>query len=567
MCAELRLPADRRDTPSVPPFRGEALTLSAALRERLTRPGPGLLLFLLVLAAMIVASVSASRGIRQFSGAVETPIACDDFGYLRQAQLFRQAGLLRGLDTEIGDAVTRALIGALKASGLPPRGWQEPVAPHCHHYKPSVDKVVLQYPPGTGFLLAPWPEGQQSRIVARLSALFILAVLIAVMVRARSAWVPVLAAGLAVICFVTLGRFGWSMSIGPSVAFAFALGYIAAARLDFTDLQSGWRWHALAGLLLGLAADVRIPNLFMVAGFAACYGVEWLWRPSLRGLAAPMAFGAALIAGLMPVLAANWINAGGPFNTTYSAVDAAHPVLDWAVLQGGLRAFFVDMPLSGRTILLGAAPPVVLAIVLLRRFEMRAAMALLAAAVNLVSNVGYFVLHDPRAPYYPVPVAVFAASAATFALIGIARPGAAAAGWRRWRVIAGALCFAVICIAVARMSIPVSPLFRDATLHRAFDSRTIVWADLKTGFFNYFQGRQASKLPTVGAGGEDPIIAAAGRLGVTQVAVADSPRMAELVRRLQAEGRAAPAGRAYGDDVFIVCPVRMAGTQCPASAP
>ncbi len=516
---------------------------------------------------MVVASVSASRNIRIVDGAVETPIACDDFGYLRQARLFREAGLVRGLNTEITDDVTRALVGALKASGLPPGGWQEAVAPHCHHYKPSVDKVVLQYPPGTGFLLSFWPEGQQSRITARLAVLFILGALIAVMVRARSMWAPVLAAALAVFCFVTLGRYGWSMSIGPSVAFAFALGWLVAMRLDFTNLSSGWHWHALAGLLLGLAADVRVPNLFMVAGFAACYGVAWLWRPGLRGLTAPAAFGIALAVGIAPVLLANWINAGGPFNTTYSAVDAARPVLDWAALQGGLRDFFVTMPHSGQTIVLGAVAPVVLGVVLLRRFEPRAAMVLLAATVNLVTNVGYFVLHDPRAPYYPVPVAVFAATAATFALIGMARPGPAAGEGLRVRWIAGVVCFAVTAVVIATRSIPVSPLFRDAGLHRSFDNRTIVWADLKSGYFHYFQGRQASKLPTAGEGGVDAVIAAAGRLGFAQVAVADSAAMSRLVGRLQTEGRAAPAGKAYGDDVFIVCPVRMTGERCPDPTP
>jgi hypothetical protein len=137
----------------------------------------------------------------------------------------------------------------------------------------------------------------------------------------------------------------------------------------------------------------------------------------------------------------------------------------------------------------------------------------------------------------------------------------------RLRWIAGAVCFAVTCLAVAGMSIPVSPLLRDAGLHRAFDSRTIVWADLKTGFFHYFQGRQASKLPVAGQDGADAIIAAAGRLGFTQVAVADSSAMSGLIKRLQAEGRAMPAGKAYGDDVFVICQVRLSDGRCPKTTP
>jgi hypothetical protein len=42
--------------------------------------------------------------------------------------------------------------------------------------------------------------------------------------------------------------------------------------------------------------------------------------------------------------------------------------------------------------------------------------------------------------------------------------------------------------------------------------------------------------------------------------------MAALIERLRSDGRAAPAGKAYGDDVYVICAVRMTGALCPTSA-
>lgn len=518
----------------------------------------------LVLAAMLLASVAAYQSVRRIDRAVELPVGCDDFGYLRQARLVRDVGPLRALDTAINDDLTVAMIRAFKSSGLPVNVWQEAAAPHCHHYKPHVDRIVLQYPPGTGFVLSLFPEGQQSRTAARLVVLAILAGMLAAMVRIYAAAVALLALYLSAACFSVLGWFGSSMSIPSSIALAFALAYLLAAKLDFSDLTKGWRWHAAAGLLLGIATTIRIPNLFLIAGFAACYGVAWLRRPSLLGLLGPAAFGAALVAGLLPVLAANAINAGSPWATTYSAVDAARPMLDWTVFREGVSAFFVEHPHTARTMALSIAPPIVLAVALLRRFEWRAAMVLLAAAVNLVTNLGYFILHDPRAPYYPVPMAMFVAASSCFALIGMARHSFDGSEGLRFRRIAAALCLAAVVAAVALRPVPVSALFKDASLHRTFDGKTVVWADLKSGYFHFFQGRQASKLATATADGQDRIMAVVAELGLSQIAISDSRPMAVLIERLRGEGRAAPAGRLYDNDMFVVCPVRLVGGRCPA---
>src|SRR3954447_17417434 len=63
----------------------------------------------IVLAAVVVMAATAFLAMRQASRAVELPIGCDDFGYLRQARLFREAGFVQGLNTAITDDLTVSL--------------------------------------------------------------------------------------------------------------------------------------------------------------------------------------------------------------------------------------------------------------------------------------------------------------------------------------------------------------------------------------------------------------------------------------------------------------------------
>src|SRR6266849_8628735 len=82
----------------------------------------------------------------------------DDVCYLRQAHLFKQFGL-DGLNTDIKRDDDHYLVDKLKAIGFP--DWNDPARIPCHPWKPETNKYVLQYPPGTGFMLALFPEGFQ----------------------------------------------------------------------------------------------------------------------------------------------------------------------------------------------------------------------------------------------------------------------------------------------------------------------------------------------------------------------------------------------------------------------
>lgn len=509
----------------------------------------------IVLGAMILTAAAAFYGVKRNLKNVEQPIGCDDFGYMRQAQLINARGLASGLDTRIDDATTGALIRAFRDRDFPAEDWQELVAPHCHHYKSSVERVILQYPPGTGSLMAPFPAGRQARLMLVCVAAVLLAGFLIVLVRTRSAAGAVLVAGLAGLCFNAFDAFGWSMSIGPSLLCAVVLGYLLATKLDFLRLDHEWRWHAVAGLVLGLSVVVRIPNAFMIAGFAACYAIAWFRRPSLWALTAPAAFALAMIVGMSPVFWVNAINAGSALSTTYSTVDAARPLLNWQHFREGVRYFLVDEPATARIILLSAAAMVIVAVLNWRQRDRQVSAVLIAATVNLTSNLGYFILHYPRAPYYPVPVAIFAVSASVFAWHAVAQrkaSDAVPANALAWRRGAALICFLIVAVVVGRSKMPLSALFSEPDAHRRFDEEAVIWADLTTGYFQYFQGRQASKLAAGSVAAQDRAIEIVSGLGRSQIVVADSPSMMPLVARLNAQGRLLPIGLTYGHDTFMI---------------
>ena len=59
---------------------------------------------------------------------------------------------LSGIDTDIVRDDDRYLANKLKEIDFP--DWNDPARAPCHTPMPASNKIVLQYPPGTGFVLA-----------------------------------------------------------------------------------------------------------------------------------------------------------------------------------------------------------------------------------------------------------------------------------------------------------------------------------------------------------------------------------------------------------------------------
>src|SRR5215469_7523963 len=80
----------------------------------------------------------------------------DDICYLRQAHLFQRFGLA-GFDTDISRDDDGYLAAKLKEIDFP-----ADKSPPCHTPMLATNKLVIQYPPGTGMLLALFPQGHQA---------------------------------------------------------------------------------------------------------------------------------------------------------------------------------------------------------------------------------------------------------------------------------------------------------------------------------------------------------------------------------------------------------------------
>src|SRR6202048_5502224 len=88
------------------------------------------------------------------SGWNESRGVYDDICYLRQAHLFQRFGL-DGLDTNILRDDDHYLSSKLKEIGF--AAWNDPAAAPCHSLMPAAQNRVLQYPPGTGFVMGVFP--------------------------------------------------------------------------------------------------------------------------------------------------------------------------------------------------------------------------------------------------------------------------------------------------------------------------------------------------------------------------------------------------------------------------
>src|SRR6201992_3708415 len=82
----------------------------------------------------------------------------DDICYLRQAHLFQRFGLA-GFDTDM----SRDDDGYLKAklTQIAFAGCNDPKEAPCHNFMPATGKLVIQYPPGVGMVLAAFPADHQ----------------------------------------------------------------------------------------------------------------------------------------------------------------------------------------------------------------------------------------------------------------------------------------------------------------------------------------------------------------------------------------------------------------------
>ncbi|MEH2537310.1 MULTISPECIES: hypothetical protein [unclassified Bradyrhizobium] len=337
--------------------------------------------FLAVLASNVwsISRWSESRGVY------------DDICYLRQAHLFERFGL-RGIDTNVTFDDDHYLKNGLKAIGY--AEWHDVKRAPCHPFIPAVDKYVLQYPPGTGFVLSLFPTGFQAIPLYVLTNVTIFAFALLALFRARE---PVSLALAAVFGFAALylmiNPSKASYSVAPTMMVCAAAGFLTA-KLFAVRRQRRLLIIALVGLLIGLSVNFRLPNLFLAAGYCLCFAGAFLLARSKETFLHGLAFGVSFLIGIVPTLIANAINAGSPFSTTYGSVDVVPPELN----AGVLLSYLVDVQFTLLAISVGWTAW------LWWSDRGRARGVALLVAANIAVNLIFFMTHPIFTPYYIIPI-------------------------------------------------------------------------------------------------------------------------------------------------------------------
>jgi len=217
----------------------------------------------------------------------------DDVCYLRQAHLFQRFGLA-GFDTDISRDDDRYLVSKLKEIGFPTR--DDATNGPCHTPMPASGKLVIQYPPGTGAVLALFPEGHQviPLYVLATAIVFALAVLaISTAALASEVVLAVLFGCLAIYLMINPAKA--SYSVEPTMVTCALVGYLTARWMI------GRRHDAVLlgalGVPLGLSVTFRLPNLFLSAGYFLFLLGALLSMRTLRAALDGLWFGLAFLAG------------------------------------------------------------------------------------------------------------------------------------------------------------------------------------------------------------------------------------------------------------------------------
>jgi hypothetical protein len=329
----------------------------------------------------------------------------DDICYLRQAHLFQKFGV-RGLDTDIAGDDDGYLSAKLKEIGFP--AWHDTTKAPCHTSMPS-NKLVIQYPPGTGFVLALFPQGFQVIPLYMLATALVFGFALLGIHCARTTASTLLAAGFGCVAiYLMINPTKASYSMAPTMVDCALVGLLTARLFVKTPQRHPVLLTMLIGFLVGFAVNFRLANLFLSAGYFLSFGILFLRLRKLEALLQGGLFGVAYLVGIAPTLIANAINAGSPFATTYGADpnDLRPPMMDASILW----AYVTDLQCI---LLILAGAWVVLISRLYRGSGIRSVA--LVTGLNLAVNVAFFVTHPTFNPYYTIPIAMLSLWSLLFA--------------------------------------------------------------------------------------------------------------------------------------------------------
>jgi len=328
----------------------------------------------------------------------------DDVCYLRQAHLFQKFGI-DGLDTNISRDDDHYLSEKLKAIAFPT--WSDTTTAPCHNMMPATNKLVMQYPPGTGFVLALFPQGFQVIPLYALATVIIFGFASLGIFYARSTAAILLTTAFGCLAiYLMINPTKASYSVAPTMVVCALAGFLTVRLFSTEQRRRRLLLTGLVGLLIGVAVDFRLSNLFLASGYFLFFVASFLFYRRLETFLQGAVFGAAFLAGVAPTLLANAINAGSPFSMTYGGADTTAPDFSFSVIW----SYAADLQFA--LLLLAGAWTVV---ILLSSIGNGIRQTALVTAGNLLVNLAFFLSHPVFTPYYTIPIAMLSLWSLLFA--------------------------------------------------------------------------------------------------------------------------------------------------------
>jgi hypothetical protein len=539
---------------------------------------PKILVYLWIGLLAVSFYISVRTSYKQSLATEEFAYACDSFGYLRMAKQIRQ-GYAHGVwpEFKLESPQTRLLIDYMQQNNVAVPRWEEVVAPHAHHYFPQAGYVGVQYPPGTGLVLAMFPQGEAVYHLNRIVVwVFILSGFGALAIATwKRAWVSIGLVGLALtlglMVMARLGALSFSMNavLVPIVLMCLssllALRFKAAGRDRLALLCA-----LLAGLALGFATMIRLPSFLLSAGFLV---LLWPGFRNFRIKSLPVAFAlGATITGVIPVVINQHNVAGAWYLSTYASVDAAPPTLarlsenityflwsghasvdNWAVVAGfiGLIGFLMfylrrDPAQSNR---LGLSwKQFVLAVVLL-----------------WLIPVCYFLTHRITGAHYMISSIFATLTLAGFGALALEITSTVPLRFEPRRILSWVALVLVLWPVYGTVQRvwaqrDLGPVPKTSTTHAPIllpaelvDDRAWIWADLLTGSLWYYANKPAFKIQFTDEETRARIYKFVADRGERQYLIQDSEQMKVYIAEIEKlGGRLEMRGKVDGQPYFLV---------------
>lgn len=341
---------------------------------------------------LAVACVVCGLSISAFFRWDERAGVYDAICYQRQAHLFQRFGL-SGIDTNLARDDDGFFREAQRAIGLPVDADPPPAV--CH---PKInDKHVLQYPPGTGFLMSAFPEGQQAAWLYTFCTLIVMgATMFVVAIASLRASVAVAGLFGIIALYFMVSPTKASYSMAPTMAACIVSALLTPVLFVARSARARLATAAAIGLILGLSVSLRTPNVLLVAGYVAVLGYEFMRRRDAESFQIGAGFAAAYSLGIAPSLIANYVNAGSPFKTTYGPGDNVPADFTFSILGQYINDMQFYLALLA----------IAVAVWLARKTQFTAAV--IVVGINLAVSLGFFFTHPIATQYYLMPIVTFA---------------------------------------------------------------------------------------------------------------------------------------------------------------